>query len=374
MTVNPACRARLLLPVALVLALAASPPRAQPGKGEASPVTVVTVERREVRETVPLSGGSIPWRRTLLSPQVSGMVTEVPVEEGDWVGPGDPVLVLDDQLAAIDVKTAEARLREARVRLGDAERRRDELERLIADRHVSETDLESAVAEVEAARAVVARQGAELERAREVLRRHTVEAPFAGMVTRKGVDPGQWAKPDSDLLELVAVDTIRVRAPLPQRYYPRVREGSPARVRFEAVPERVFDGTVFAKVAAGDAATRSFPLLIDIPNPEHLLAPGMSARVDVELGDGAEEALVVPRDAVITRVGGERMVWRVDDAEDPPVAERVAVRTGRAYREHLEVLGDSLAPGDRVVLLGNESLRPGAALKVLEAAPGAAGR
>jgi RND family efflux transporter MFP subunit len=194
------------------------------------------------------------------------------------------------------------------------------------------------------------------------------------MITRKGVDPGQWAKPDSDLVELVAVDTIRVRAPLPQRYYTRVAVGAPARVQFEAMPERVFDGTVFAKVAAGDAATRSFPLLIDIPNPEHLLAPGMSARVDVELYNGETEALVVPRDAVITRVGGERMVWRVDGSQDPPVAERVVIRTGRAYRDHLEVLGEALAPGDRVVLLGNENLRPGTALKVLEAAPTAAGR
>lgn len=357
----------------LALLLPAGPLAAQSAaKGEASPVTVVTVEERQVRETVPLSGSSVPWRRTLLSPQVAGMVTAVPVEAGSWVTAGDRVVTLDSEIAALDVAEAEAQLQEARVRLRDARRKREELKRLIADRHVSETQLESAIAEVDAAQAVVERRQAELERRRELLARHTVTAPFAGMITRKMVELGQWAQTDTDLVELVAVDTIRVSVPLPQRYYARVQVGAMAGVRFEAVPGRVFEGTVFAKVAAGDASTRSFPLLIDIPNPEHLLAPGMSARVDVEMSNGETEALVLPRDAIITRVGGERMVWRVDGSQQPAVAERVVIRTGRAYGDQLEVLGDDLAAGDRVVMLGNENLRPGMAVKVLETAPTAA--
>ena len=363
----------LLVMGALLAAIAPRPAPAQ-GASAASPVTTVEVVRKAVRETVPLSGTSIPWRTTRLSPQVDGLVTAVPVEEGSWVEAGDRVVTLDGKLAAIAVEEAEAQLREAEVRLDDARRRREELKRLIADRHVSETDLESAIAEVEAAAAVVMRRRAELERSRELLRRHTVEAPFAGMVTRKMVEMGQWAQTDTDLVELTAVETIRVSAPLPQRYYPRVQVDAPARVRFEAVPGRTFDGTVFAKVAAGDQATRSFPVLIDIANPDHLLAPGMSARVDVELADGEQRALVVPRDAVVTRVNGDRIVWRVGGQEDEPTADMVRIRTGRSYRDDVEILGGTLTVGDRVVLLGNENLRPGAPLKLLDSAPFQAGR
>jgi RND family efflux transporter MFP subunit len=334
-----------------------------------SPVTVAEAVRESLNEQVALSGTSIPWRRVMLSPRMDGLVSEVLVDEGSWVETGDPVLVLDARLAQIDIQTAQARKEEAQARHRDAIRIRDELMRLKKGRHASETSIESAVAEVAIQAAALSREQAELERARELLERHAVNAPFAGMVVGKHAEVGQWVSRDDAVVELIAMDKLRIRAPLTQRHFTRVATGASARVRFDALPERVFEGTVFARVALGNESSRSFPLLIDIPNPEHLLAPGMSARVLVELQNGVSEALTVPRDAVVAKTDGSRLVWRVREDDGVLKAYPVTIETGRAHGNRLELVNGDLEAGDRIVLLGNENLRPGQPVRPKDGAP-----
>jgi RND family efflux transporter MFP subunit len=328
-----------------------------------SPVTLTEVTTATLRQEVRLTGTSIPWRMVPLSPRVEGLASRVLVDEGTWVQPGQPILELDPRLAEIEIEVAKARVEGAKARLRDAIRKRDELRKLEKRQHASQTAIASSVAEVEMATAAVTQERAELERFRELRQRHSVSAPFAGMVVSKQVEVGQWVKQDSSVIELVAMDTLRVQAPLPQLYYPQVAVGSRARVFFDAFPDREFEGNVYARVALANEASRSFPLLIDIPNPDHLLAPGMSARILVELGDERPEVLMISRDAVVTRSNGSRIVWRVLEDEGILKAHPVDIETGRAQDEHLEVVDGKLQAGDRIVLLGNENLRPGQAVR-----------
>ncbi len=337
--------------------------RAQP---PGSPVTAVEVVTETLREEVALTGTSIAHREARISPRLEGLVTRVFVDEGSWVKRGDRLVALERRLAEIEINSARARVDEARARYADAVRRRNELSELNKKKHVSVSSLDGAKADVEVAAAVLARERSELERRQELLARHTVTAPFAGMVIRKHVEEGQWAKTDTAMIELVAIDTLRIKAALPQRYYTQVGPDAKARVRFDALPGRNFAGTVFARLVAGSESTRSFPLLIDITNAEHLLAPGMSARVFVELKGNAQPAIVVPRDSVVTQVDGSRQVWRIEPSEQGLKVVAVSVRIGRAHGDRLEVLGDSLAPGDRIVFLGNERLHSGQLVSLRE--------
>ena len=360
--------AKALGVLAIWLSLSA-PIHAAPKPGGASPVTLAEVRRDELREQVQLSGTAVPWRKTLLSPRVEGLITEVKVDEGSWVEPGDAIVLLDRRLADIDIQVAKARVAEARARLRDAKRKRDELLRLKEGRHTAQSLIDSAVAEVESQSAVLTREQAQLRRAEELAERHRVLAPFAGMVVSKGVEVGQWVQRDDPVVELVSVDTLRIRAPLPQRYYSRLADGAAARVRFDALPGQLFEGRVFARLVSGNDNTRSFPLLIDIPNPDRALAPGMSARVWVQLGDGVAEVLTIPRDAVVARADGSRVVWRIREDDGVPKAYAVTVETGRAQGDRLELMSGDVEAGDRVVLLGNENLRPGQQVRIEAGGP-----
>ena len=260
-------------------------------------------------------------------------------------------------------------MQEAEANHNDAIRIRDELLRLKQGRHASETDIHSAKARVDTTAAALAAERAALASAEEVKRRHRLTAPFAGMIVARAVEVGEWAKRDEAAVELVALDRLRIRATLPQADYTRVSRGAAAEVRFDELPEQTFRGEVFARVAAGDARSRTFPVLIDIPNPDRLLAPGMSARVRVDLSGGEDSVLTVPRDAVVAKADGSREVWRVQEEDGILKAYPVAVQTGRAGGDRLEIVAGDLADGDRLVLLGNESLRPGQSVAPQPAAP-----
>lgn len=130
----------------------------------------------------------------------------------------------------------------------------------------------------------------------------------------------------------------------------------------DALPGETFAGTVTALVSVGSAQTRSFPVLIDMDNRQRRLAPGMSARVFVALQARQSDVLVVPRDALVLRADGSRIVWRVREEDGQYRAYASNVLIGRALGDQVELLDSDLSPGDRIVLLGNENLRPGQAV------------
>ncbi|NEV64865.1 efflux RND transporter periplasmic adaptor subunit [Thiorhodococcus minor] len=344
--------------VALISVLSAAP-LASAAKDSAVPVTLAQVTAQVQRDQVVLTGSSVPWRRAELSPRVEGLVTEVLVDEGSLVAAGDAILVLDAQLAMLELEAARARAQETEAARADAIRVRDELLELKKGRHASEAEIQSAVAKVEMAAASLRGERAAVARAEELVARHRLAAPFAGMVVAKGVEVGEWVQRDEAAVELVAMDRLRVRAVLPQRDYPRIAAGADATLRFDALPEKDFTGKVLARVALGDPRSRTFPVLIDLPNPDRLLAPGMSARVRLGVDGEVGEVLTIPRDAVVAKSDGTREVWRIKTDEGVTTAWPLRVETGRAFGDRLEIVAGALAEGDRLVMLGNEQLRPG---------------
>jgi multidrug efflux pump subunit AcrA (membrane-fusion protein) len=70
-----------------------------------------------------------------------------------------------------------------------------------------------------------------------------------------------------------------------------------------------------------------------------------------------EKSVIVPRDALVPR-GSKQILFRVQHKGEEPIAEMVEVTPGRYFGEAVEVFGD-LRAGDRVVVRGNERLRPG---------------
>jgi RND family efflux transporter MFP subunit len=352
---------KLIISISILYCLLAYVP-AQAEDAPPSPVVLTEVIQKKLQREVRLSGSSIPWRRVWLSPQVEGQVSKLLVDDGTWVKTGALVLKLDTRLAEIDIDIAKARIDGAKARLLDAQRQRDDLSKLKKNRHVSETAFETALTNVEVTTAELAQAQAELARARELLKQHAVFAPFAGMVVSKQLEVGQWVKPGENLIELLAIDTLRLRVLLPQRYFPLVATGSKARIRFDAIREREFTGSVLARIALGNENSRSFPLLIDIPNPKRHLAPGMSAQIWIEFNESAT-VLMLPRDAIITKSDGSQLVWQVKEKDGILKAFPLTIETGRHQDEWVEILSNKLQLGERVVLLGNENLRPGQAVK-----------
>ena len=324
----------------------------------ATPVGVARVTEVAVQDELPLVGSVIARRTSRISPQVEGLIEALFVEEGVEVKAGDPLFRLDDDLAQIAVTRAQAEVAEARARLEDVRRKLKEAESLLPKRAIPETAYETARIDVEASEATLLRLGADLERQKELLRRHTVQAPFDGAIVAKLAEVGQWIRTDTPVFELAEIATLRIEIPVPQQRYAAVLPGHGAVIQFDAVPGETFTGTVSRKIPSGRDAVRTFPVWIDFANDERRIAPGMSARVRLDLASDDAVATVVPNDALVRRADGEVVVWLVSEEESGLVAVPVPVNVGRISNGLAEVTSSRLKAGDRVVVRGNETLRP----------------
>lgn len=329
------------------------------------PVRTVPVTRGPVSEALQLTGTFTAERSATLSPQLAGLVGTLRVDAGDLVAAGELLLGLDPQLAALELERAAAALAEGRARLAEAERLEREARKLVADNMIPRTAVEAAEAEVVLNRATVSRLEAERARQAELLARHRVTAPFAGVVSRRLTELGEWVGAGQPVLELVATDRLRLDLQVPQDYFADIVAGKPVEIRVDALGGAAISARVQARVPVADAASRTFLVRVVTAEPDTRLRPGMSAQAlfDIPRGD---EAISIPRDALLLDASGKARVWVVEPA--PGGGLRASARTVQAGRTSggLVEIRAGLEPGAQVVVRGNELLREGQPVRLLE--------
>ncbi|QIB64581.1 efflux RND transporter periplasmic adaptor subunit [Kineobactrum salinum] len=332
---------------------------------EGVPVVTARVGERPILRELRLTGTVTAQRRARLSVAVSGLVAELTVEEGDRVEAGALLLQMDPELARIRLATAEAGADQARVRLQDARRRLEEARQLLPQRGIAETAVRDLEAEVEQARSLAAGARAEAELQRALLKRHDLRAPFAGVISAKLTDPGEWLDPGQAVFDLVGLQSLRLDFSVAEDYLTWIEAGTAVEFALGAMPGERYRGTVRSVVPVAEPGARTFLLRVQ-PDREALqeLLPGMSATALLSLETG-RSGLTVSRDATLRYPDGRVVVWTVDESEDGLVAREQVVSPGVSFEGLVEIRA-GLEAGDRVVVRGNESLRNGQRITLVD--------
>lgn len=330
----------------------------------AAPVVIGQAGVEQVIEEVPVTGTVTSPRVALLSPEVPGLVQEVLVDAGDRVEAGAPLLRLEGTLAGLALEAAAAATDQAREELADARRRLADAERLVQSRGIAETELESRRSEVRADAATLRLREAEQRREAERLARHTLDAPFAGVISRKLTEAGEWVAPGDQVIELVADRGLRIDFQVPQRLFPRIAADTGMEVRVDPLPGQVVAARIGEIVPVSDPSARTFlvrayPQAADLP-----LTPGMSASGMLRLGTG-RSAVVVSRDALLRHPDGRVTVWTLDRPDGEAVVRERQVVTGLSFDGRV-VIREGIEAGSLVVVEGNEALRDGQRVQVRE--------
>lgn len=350
-----------IIAVVLLSPLAASTVFAQ----SLATVAVVAPTTAPVAEQLQLSGTLSAERSARLSPRVEGLVSRVRVDAGDTVRAGDALLELDATLARLALDRSRADTAQGRAQTDEAARLLAEGQRLAEQQHIPPTEVATRnAARTLAEAAQTARLAAEREQT-EVVERHVLTAPFDGVIVRKLTEAGEWVTRGTPVLELVAIDRVRLDVQAPQERYRDIVEDAEVIVRPDTMPGLELPGRIAAWVpVAGDASARSFLVRILIEDAGHRLLPGTSAtaviRVQAERG---RAALSIPRDALLRHPDGGFSVFTVEPGAEPQVKRR-PVRVGREGNGMIEIVEG--LPADRsVVVRGNEVLVDGQRVRVL---------
>jgi len=330
-----------------------------------APVEVARAEDQAVLQQVAFAGTVTSPRQAVLSTSVAGLVDRVVLDEGARVAAGEALIELDPELIALSLERVRAERAQAETGLADARRRLRDAETIGTSRAIARTEIESLRAEVESDTAVLAAAVAAVREQEALLERHVVRAPFAGVISRRIVETGEWANPGDDLLELVATEGLQFDFRVAQEYFAALATDAQIDISLDAVPDTVLEGRIAAIVPVSSPGARSFLVRALVSaEAERGVTPGMSASGTFSIGTG-RIAVTVSRDAILRFPDGRTTVWIVDDTGELPVVRERVVRTGVEFGNDVEIL-DGLASGSRVVTRGNETLREGQTVRIIE--------
>lgn len=272
-------------------------------------------------------------------------VVRVLVKAGEEVKLHQPVV----ELASGDLAKARAEAQAAEARLAVAKQHLERKRALFADRLIPERDVieaRAAVTEAEAARTVAAgalRQFAGAEGGSGLVLR----APVAGTVIDRDVVVGQLADPSRTLFRIGDLSRLWLVAHVFERDAVRVQIGTTGTATFAALPGKTVDGEIVWIGREVETASRTVPVRLEVPNPDGVLRPGMSATVSLPVGEASGQVVAVPI-AAVQRVGDR---WSVFVPKGPGTFETVPVGRGRDLGGEVEILS-GLAPGTEVVVDG----------------------
>ena len=333
------------------------------GAADRFPLVVVnTAQTDTVLEQVPLTGTITSARVAKVSAEVSGQVEVVNVEVGDRVETGAALIELDREIDQLTLAALQASTQQARAELADAKRRYQDVKRLREQRSISENEMRLRESEVEVDATTLKQKQAEEQRQQARVERHTLRAPFGGVIVERQTEAGEWIEPGSPVLTLVAVDDLRIEFRVPQEFYSRINTQSTLSITLDALPGRVFDGTIEAVVPVSDASSRTFLTHVKLDAGEARITPGMSVHGKLNLTTG-RQGVVISRDAILRYPDGRVTVWVIEPDSDPPTVSEKRITTGHSF-DGMITIREGIQAGDVVVVRGNESLQEGQQVRI----------
>lgn len=382
--------------------------------GGPTPVRAVPAKTQALTELLPLQATALPFRRTFVPSRIDGVVAErVRGYFSVRVETGDVLARLDDRLARAQLAEAEAEyqaalaqleeaeagprqqslkearalLAKAKAQLAEATIQRDRFRDLQSKRAATRDQLDQAERRFEEARQEVEASKSRLSllqqgTRKEALRRahaqaeaararrdraqlnldfHEIRAPFPGFVSEVYEEEGNWMERGARLLEIVDLSYLDWAIDVPSQKIPALAVGSPVDLEV-AGPDGIqkYEGKL---VAIGPQATmqgRNVAVVVRMQNLDPPLRSQIAARAYLPIGK-ARQSLVIPRDALAITAQGGRSVFVVKDSK----AEARPVTVGFEGPTGVEVL-TGLEAGELVVTRGNENLRPGQEVKVVD--------
>lgn len=244
-------------------------------------------------------------------PEVSALITDVYVRNGETVEKGQPLVRLRDKefterlkqaRAAYQIAVAQARQAEARLKEIQAELKRtealaeqelispSELEAIQSQATSAEADLELAQARVEQAQAIV-------DEREETVSQTVVRAPVAGSVGSRNAEIGMLVTPNTRLFALGQLDHVEVEVVLTDRMLNYIEEGQRSEIYVQTSPNGSMTASLSRISPFLHPVTHSTEAEIDIANPDRYLKPGMFVPVDIYYGE-SEQATLVPLSAL----------------------------------------------------------------------------
>jgi membrane fusion protein (multidrug efflux system) len=345
-------------------------------------VAVVTIQPKQVVITTELAGRTSANLVAEVRPQVSGIIQKRLFTEGSDVKAGQALFQIDPALYQVALNNAKAALARSEAQLSTIQLRAARYKDLLTQKAVSQQDYDDADAALKEASAAVAVARAERDIARINLEYTTIRAPISGRIGRSLVTEGALLEAEQEAPLAViqqidplfvditqsSVDLTRLKSDLAEGRLAPAGEGAAMRLVLEDGTPYAHPGVLAFTEVRVDESTGNVTLRGAVPNPDHLLLPGMFVRASLDQAV-RQGAILAPQKGVSFDYTGKAFAMLVDG--DNKIQRRF-LSVGRAIGDQWLVL-EGLAAGDRIVIDGLQKIREGAEVTTVPAAAGGVG-
>jgi len=315
------------------------------------PVEVAEVSLGDVTSSYAGTATLVPERQTQAVAKLGGIALEILVEEGDRVDAGQVLARLERDRYEFQARQTEAQLN----KLENELKRASELH----DRDLISTD------EYERIRFDTEAQRAANGLARLDLAHTEIRAPIAGVIAERMVKVGNLVAQNQPLFMIDDFDPLWAVLHVPERELNLLDAGQQATLQVDAFPGQSFTGEVLRISPVVDAETGTFKVTVTFSDDSGRLRPGLFGRVRV-VHDSRVNVPLVPQTALLSEDGEVAVfVARKNEDGSGSTVERRTVRTGYSGAGGVEIL-EGLGEGETVVTAGKNSLRDGAAIRIIE--------
>jgi multidrug efflux system membrane fusion protein len=283
---------------------------------------------------------------------VSGRITDILFTPGASVKAGTPLIQLFDGPEQGDLANFKAQATVAQLSL-------DRAKQLASRQFGPQATVDSAQAAYDQAQAGIAKTEA-------IISQKLVRAPFDGELGVRKVEVGQYLTAGSQIVSLTDLSELYANFTVTEKDSAQLKVGQTVRLKVDAYPGRSFDGKITTIEPQIATDTRNIRVQATLPNPDHILKPGMFTTTTVVLPD-KPPAITVPETSVDYTLYGDSVYLITEKKEDGGktslTAVRTFVQTGNRIDGRAEIL-KGLKAGDRVVAVGQLKLQSGAAVAI----------
>jgi membrane fusion protein (multidrug efflux system) len=320
-------------------------------------VRIEPSQAMSIRPFIDSIGALNPYETVTVSAEIDGILKQVNVSEGSPASKGMILAVVDDTDYGLEVKKAEAALRQS-----EATRENTKLEfgrkhALLKEELVTRQQFDDVATRLSLAEADVERAKLSLSLAKQKLTKTKIYSPMSGMIKEKKAAQGDYARNGMPLFTIIQNNPLKLNFTVPEKEIGRLRKGQEVNFTVDSFPGREFKGRITVIYPTLDEKTRTLQSEAQVQNNDGLLKPGLFAKA-ILYTEAAREGIVIPVTSLLYE--GEKTKVFVVEGD---IAKERQVKIGNKYGEFMEII-EGIKKGEQVVVVGQQNLSDGVKVNV----------
>ncbi|MDD6055114.1 MAG: efflux RND transporter periplasmic adaptor subunit [Helicobacteraceae bacterium] len=297
--------------------------------------------------------------RSALATEVSGIIDEIYVDEGQKIKKNQALAVLNSDLLKNEILAQEALLKQAKANFSKSKKDYARFKSLYESESISFKEYEDALFSMQAQEGSMQSIASTLTFLKEQQNKKTIKAPYDGVVLHKNLKRGEWVSVGASVFNVAKLTPLEATFEVSYEILRSLKVGDNLQVK---IAQKTYNATISALIPLGDFKTRTFPVKLAIHDPNGELIQGLEVRAAFGLKD-KNESLFVPREAIIPTLDGD-VIFIADKNRAKKIF--VQVKGYKDLKASITPLNANLTQNDFVITNGAQRLRDGDLIQVVK--------